>query len=98
MNDVASAAENAPVIQVAGLTKRYGKTLALEDVSFDVDHSQSVALWGPNGAGKTTILRCFLGLARYTGSVRVDAIDPARHGEQARRRIGYVLRICRSRR
>lgn len=90
MNDVASEAENAPVIQVAGLTKRYGKTLALEDVSFDVDHSQSVALWGPNGAGKTTILRCFLGLARYTGSVRVDAIDPARHGEQARRRIGYV--------
>lgn len=90
MNDFATAVGSAPVIQVADLTKRYGKVLALDGVSFDVAQSQSLALWGPNGAGKTTILRCFLGLARYTGSVRVDAIDPARHGELARRRIGYV--------
>ena len=90
MNDVAIEPPSAPVIQVAGLTKRYGKALALDNVSFDVAQSQSLALWGPNGAGKTTILRCLLGLARFTGSVRVDAVDPARHGEQARRRIGYV--------
>lgn len=90
MNDAATVSGGAPVIQVAGLTKRYGKTLALDDVSFTVAQSQSVALWGPNGAGKTTILRCFLGLARYTGSVQVGGVDPTRHGVQARRQIGYV--------
>lgn len=90
MTDVAVAAGNVPVIQVARLTKRYGRALALDNVDFDVAPSQSLALWGPNGAGKTTILRCLLGLARYTGSVRVATVDPARHGEQARSRIGYV--------
>ncbi|MFN8590098.1 MAG: ABC transporter ATP-binding protein [Thermomicrobiales bacterium] len=79
-----------PAIHVADLTKRYGSVRALADVSFDIAGQESVALWGPNGAGKTTVLRCLLGLARYDGTVRIDGIDPARHGQQARARIGYV--------
>jgi ABC-type multidrug transport system ATPase subunit len=78
------------VIEVAGLSKRYGSLLALEDVSFAVERGGSLALWGPNGAGKTTVMRCLLGLARSTGLVRVDGFDPARQGERARRHIGYV--------
>jgi ABC-type multidrug transport system ATPase subunit len=81
---------NAPVIAVRNLSKRYGVVLAVDDASFSVGERESVALWGPNGAGKTTVLRCLLGLARYTGEVRVAGIDPARHGEQARLHIGYV--------
>lgn len=90
MRNIGSEPGSKSVIQVEGLTKRYGKALALNRVSFDVGQGQSLALWGPNGAGKTTILRCFLGLARYDGSVLVNAIDPARLGAQARRQIGYV--------
>jgi ABC-type multidrug transport system ATPase subunit len=85
-----SGPEPAPVILTEGLTKRYGQVLALDDVDIAVAKRESVALWGPNGAGKTTVLRCLLGLARYSGTVRIDGVDPARHGQQARRRIGYV--------
>jgi ABC-type multidrug transport system ATPase subunit len=88
MNDITAAP--APALQVANLTKRYGSILALDDVSFEVDAGESIALWGPNGAGKTTILRCLLGLARYDGAIRIGAADPARHGQDARRRVGYV--------
>ena len=77
-------------IRVSGLTKRYGAVVALDDVSFDIGPRESVALWGPNGAGKTTVLRCLLGLARYTGEVRIGGVDPSKNGQQARAKIGYV--------
>jgi ABC-type multidrug transport system ATPase subunit len=79
-----------PALAVASLTKLYGTVRALDEVSFDIGASESVALWGPNGAGKTTILRCLLGLARFTGDVRVGSLDPARQGALARQRVGYV--------
>lgn len=88
MNDSGPALP--PVIQAAGLTKRYGRVLALDNVDLTIGRGESVALWGPNGAGKTTVLRCLLGLARYTGEICIDGIDPALQGEQARQRIGYV--------
>ena len=77
-------------VDVRGVTKRYGRVAAVDDVSFEIERGEAVALWGPNGAGKTTILRCLLGVARYTGDVRIDGLDPARDGRNARRHIGYV--------
>ncbi len=77
-------------VSVRDVTKRYGRVAAVDGVSFDVGRGEAVALWGPNGAGKTTILRCLLGVARFTGDVRIDGIDPARDGRNARRHIGYV--------
>lgn len=83
-------ASATPIIQMTGVTKRYGAVVALDQVSLAVAPGESVALWGPNGAGKTTIIRCLLGLANYSGQVVIDTFDPARAGERARRRIGYV--------
>jgi ABC-type Mn2+/Zn2+ transport system ATPase subunit len=54
----------APAIAASGLTVRYGRERALEDVSFEVPPSSTVALLGPNGAGKTTLFRAAIGLAR----------------------------------
>ncbi|HEU5431369.1 MAG TPA: ABC transporter ATP-binding protein [Thermomicrobiales bacterium] len=79
-----------PVVTVRNLTKRYGRVTALDNVDFTVARGEALALWGPNGAGKTTILRCLLGLARFSGDVRVEGIDPARDGRVARRHLGYV--------
>ena len=53
---------STPVIQVAGLRKRYGSTLAVDDVSFEVYDGEIFGLIGPNGAGKTTTMECVEGV------------------------------------
>jgi ABC-type multidrug transport system ATPase subunit len=81
---------SAPALRVTGLTKRFGATGVLADVSFDVPAGQAVVLWGPNGAGKTTLLRCVLGVLPYEGSIAVLGADVRRQGKIARGAIGYV--------
>ncbi len=62
-----------PAIEVAGLTKRFGETLAVDDLSFTVEPGRIVGFLGPNGAGKTTTLRIVLGLVRPTaGTATVE--------------------------
>lgn len=78
------------MIRIENLTKRFGRVLAADRVSLHVAPGQSLALWGANGAGKSTILRCVLGLLRYSGCIEVGGHDVRRHGKQARRLIGYV--------
>ncbi|RME70486.1 MAG: heme ABC exporter ATP-binding protein CcmA, partial [Chloroflexi bacterium] len=82
--------EQAEMIKIAHLTKRFGKFTAVDDVSFSVAAGEAVALWGPNGAGKTTIIRCLLGLYTAAGQVQVNGWDAFRQGKQARAVIGYV--------
>ena len=53
-----------PVIQVSSIRKTYGKTVAVEDVSFDVNDGEIFGLIGPNGAGKTTTMECVEGIRR----------------------------------
>jgi ABC-type multidrug transport system ATPase subunit len=78
------------MITVEGLTKQYGRLVAVDDVTFDLPAGQALALWGPNGAGKTTIIRCVLGLLRYGGRIEVAGRDVRRAGKACRRVIGYV--------
>ena len=84
------AATTPFAITARKVTKHYGNVAALAGIGFEVAPGEAVALWGPNGAGKTTILRCLLGLARYTGEIRVLGWDPQREGRQVRATIGYV--------
>jgi ABC-type multidrug transport system ATPase subunit len=77
-------------IRVVGLSKRYGKTVALSGLSFDAQPGESLALWGANGAGKTTLLKAILGLLDYDGRIEVAGFDVARNSKDARRAIGYV--------
>lgn len=82
----------APVLSAQGLHKRFGSTLALEDLSLDVSRGECVALVGESGSGKTTLLRSFNGLVRPdAGRVLVESNDLATADLVAlRRRIGYV--------
>ena len=73
-NGVAAAGANraGQLIQVRGLTKQYGSTRAVDDLSFEVRPGLVTGFLGPNGAGKTTTMRCILGLdAPTSGSVTV---------------------------
>ncbi len=72
------------------VTKRYGKTVAVDDLSLEVPSERALALWGPNGAGKTTLIRCLLGLLRYDGRIHIGGLDAHRQGRAARRLLGYV--------
>ena len=54
------------MIQVVGLTKRFGSTLAVDDLSFSVEPGRITGFLGPNGAGKSTTMRAILGLVRPT--------------------------------
>jgi ABC-2 type transport system ATP-binding protein len=80
------------VIVAAGLTRRFGSRVVVNDVSFEVGRSEIVALLGPNGAGKTTTLRMLAGLiAPTSGTVAIDGVRLTRAtGGALRRRIGFL--------
>ena len=80
-----------PVIELANVSKRYGKNTALERVSLAVPTGIVFALLGENGAGKTTAIRLMLGLTDATaGDVRVLGLDTRQSGLEIRRRVGYL--------
>jgi len=67
-----------PVISARGLTKRYGRTMAVDHIDIDILPGRIVGLIGPNGAGKTTALKAILGLATFEGELSVLGKNPAR--------------------
>lgn len=79
------------VIEVAGLTHRFGRAAAVDGISLRVEGGQIYGLLGPDGAGKTTLLRCLAGVLHIDqGSARVAGLDLARQGEGVRERVGYM--------
>ena len=82
------------VIEVSGLTKRYGKNTAVDHLSFQVKKGQIYGFLGPNGAGKTTTMNMLTGyLAPAEGQIRIDGHDISEEPVEARRRIGYLPEI-----
>jgi ABC-2 type transport system ATP-binding protein len=72
------------VLSVIDLCKQYGKTVAVDDISFQVARNEIVGLLGPNGAGKTTTINMILGVLEPTsGSIRIEGIDVARQRSKA---------------
>lgn len=77
------------MIAVAHLAKRYGRTVAVADVSLEVREGEIFGLIGPNGAGKTTTMECVQGLRRQdAGTITVLGLDPRRDSAALRQRIG----------
>ena len=82
------------MINVTGLSKRYGTHLAVEDVSFSIEKGEVIGFLGPNGAGKSTIMNILTGyLSKTQGKVEVDGFDIVDYPEEAKRRIGYLPEI-----
>jgi ABC-2 type transport system ATP-binding protein len=79
------------VIEVSGLTKRYGEHRAVDDLSFTAPAGKVTGVVGPNGAGKTTTFRCLLGLARPTAGAALSDGRPYRELPRPRRQVGAVL-------
>src|SRR3954453_17790781 len=79
------------MIKVEGLTKRYARNVAVNDISFEVQKGRVVGFLGPNGAGKTTTMRvltCFM--PPTSGSANVAGFDVLQQPMQVKKRIGYL--------
>src|SRR5512135_2096018 len=80
------------IVQVDGLRKSYGATVAVDGISFEVGEGEIFGMVGPNGAGKTTTIECLEGLRKPdAGTVRVLGVDPQRDGQVLRTRAGMQL-------
>ena len=76
------------MLNIENVSKRYGKTLANDGVSFAVAGGELAVLLGPNGAGKSTLIKCVAGLLRFEGEIRICG-----HGNktlEAKRALGYI--------
>jgi ABC-2 type transport system ATP-binding protein len=81
-----------PVIEVSGVRKTYGPTVAVDEASFEVNEGEIFGLIGPNGAGKTTTMECIEGLRKPdSGAIAVLGFDPFRQVYKLQDRIGVQL-------
>jgi ABC-2 type transport system ATP-binding protein len=81
-----------PVIQVSDVRKTYGRTVAVDEASFEVNEGEIFGLIGPNGAGKTTTMECIEGIRNPDrGTIAVLGLDPYREVYQLQDRIGVQL-------
>ncbi|MEK6573562.1 MAG: ABC transporter ATP-binding protein, partial [Chloroflexota bacterium] len=79
------------MIQVEGLTKRYGQRVAIDDLNFHAERGEIVGFLGPNGAGKTTTMRILTGyMPASEGKAVVAGFDVFTHSLEARKRTGYM--------
>ncbi len=76
------------MLEVIHLTKKYGKTLAVDDIGFTVPDGQIGILLGPNGAGKSTVIKSIAGLLRFKGTIRIQGQDS--HTMDAKKCFAYV--------
>jgi ABC-2 type transport system ATP-binding protein len=83
--------QNEPSVVVQNLTKRFGKFVAVDNMSFEARHGEIFGFLGPNGSGKSTTIRILCGLLRpSSGRASVAGIDVGRNPEAVRQHIGYM--------
>ena len=83
------------MIQLTNLTRRYGDSIAVDDVSFTIGRGEVIGLLGHNGAGKTTIMKMLTGFLEPTsGTIRIDDLQIGRDTPAIQRRIGYLPENC----
>ena len=76
------------MLEVKNVTKRYGKNVACNDVSFTLEPGSLTVLLGPNGAGKSTIIKSIIGFLKYDGSITINGMN--NKSVEARKVLGYI--------
>jgi ABC-2 type transport system ATP-binding protein len=84
----------APIVSARGLSKRYGATVALDNVNLQIAPGRIVGLIGPNGAGKTTALRAILGLTEFDGELSVLGLDPRTHRTELMQQVCFIADVA----
>ena len=76
------------MLKVNAVTKKYGKVLANDNISFDIGSGEIAVLIGPNGAGKSTIIKCITGLLRFSGEITINGLN--NKSKEAKSLLGYI--------
>jgi len=79
------------VLVINNVTKKYGKFVANDNISFQVGDGEIAVLLGPNGAGKSTIIKCICGLLRFQGNISIEGFE--NKSIEAKRIIGYIPEV-----
>jgi ABC-2 type transport system ATP-binding protein len=82
------------VISARGLTKRYGKSIAVDNVSFEIPAGRIIGLIGPNGSGKTTTLKAALGLIPFEGELKVLGLDPRTQRDELMEQVCFIADVA----
>jgi ABC-2 type transport system ATP-binding protein len=82
------------VISARGLTKRYGKQAAVDNISFEIPAGRIVGLIGPNGSGKTTTLKAALGLVPFDGELSVLGFDPRTQRDALMQDVCFIADVA----
>jgi ABC-2 type transport system ATP-binding protein len=82
------------VISARGLTKRYGNTVAVDNVSFEIPAGRIIGLIGPNGSGKTSTLKAALGLIPFEGELKVLGLDPRTQRDQLMEQVCFIADVA----
>ena len=82
------------VISAKGLSKHYGKSVAVDNISFDIPAGKIVGLIGPNGSGKTTTLKAALGLIPFEGELSVLGFDPRTQRDQLMQDVCFIADVA----
>lgn len=82
------------VISARHLSKRYGNSVAVDDVSFEIPAGRIVGLIGPNGSGKTTTLKAALGLIPFEGELKVLGMDPRTQRDQLMEQVCFIADVA----
>ena len=82
------------IVSAKGLTRKYGKTIAVDNISFDIPAGRIVGLIGPNGSGKTTALKAILGLSPFEGELKVLGLDPRTRRDELMQQVCFIADVA----
>jgi ABC-2 type transport system ATP-binding protein len=82
------------VISARGLTKRYGKSVAVDNLTFEIPAGRIIGLIGPNGSGKTTTLKAALGLIPFEGELKVMGLDPRTQRDELMEQVCFIADVA----
>jgi len=82
--------EGGSILKVEHVSKRYGKFVALDNISFDLPKGSHLLVLGPNGAGKTTLIKSIMDLINFNGRITVAGVNVKKNSSLAKTHIGYV--------
>lgn len=94
VDDSSQALGSTRLVDVKGLSKKYGSEQVLTDINLSIDTGEIVGLIGPNGAGKSTLLKAMMGLVKFSGEVSIFGQNPVKNRNKLLEKMSYIADVA----